>query len=101
MADACQAADGNAYPSPLNLRLCEKSLFGCLVSGPINRCPLHKSRPGGYNGHQKYLKEYGLNVSKAQAAAFVKELNRYRRRHPEWVLVEAETADGDYVKVKL
>lgn len=86
---------------PLNLRLCEESLFGCLVSGPINRCPLHKSRPGGYNGHQKYLKEYGLNVSKAQVAAFVKELNRYRRRHPEWVLVEAETADGDYVKVKL
>ena len=50
---------------------------------------------------QKYLKEYGLNVSKAQAAAFIKELNRYRRRHPEWVLVEAETADGDYGKVKL
>lgn len=50
---------------------------------------------------QKYLKEYGLNVSKAQAAAFVKALNRYRRRHPEWVLVEAETAGGDYVKVKL
>ena len=36
----------------------------------------------------KYLKQYGLNITKEQAIFFVKELNRYRRKHPEWVLVE-------------
>ena len=49
----------------------------------------------------KYLKEYGLNITKEQAIAFIKELNRYRRKHPEWVLVEVESSDGEYVKVKL
>ncbi len=33
--------------------------------------------------------------------AFARLLNRYRRSHPEWVLVEVESADGDYVKIKL
>ena len=49
----------------------------------------------------KYLREYGLNITKEQAISFIKELNRYRRKHPEWVLVEAESSDGEYVKVKL
>ena len=49
----------------------------------------------------KYLKEQGLDISKAQAVAFLKELNRYRRKHPEWVLVEVQSSDGTYVKVKL
>ena len=49
----------------------------------------------------QYLKEYGLNITKEQAVLFVRALNRYRRAHPEWVLVEVESADGDYVKVKL
>ena len=49
----------------------------------------------------KYLREYGLNITKEQAISFIKELNRYRRKHPEWVLVEVESSDGEYVKVKL
>jgi hypothetical protein len=47
------------------------------------------------------LKKYGLNVTKEQAVDFARFLNRYRRSHPEWVLVEVESADGDYVKIKL
>ena len=49
----------------------------------------------------KYLREYGLNITKEQAISFSNELNRYRRKHPEWVLVEVESSDGEYVKVKL
>lgn len=49
----------------------------------------------------KYLKQYGLNITKEQAIFFVKELNRYRRKHPEWVLVEVQRFDGEYVKIKL
>ena len=47
------------------------------------------------------LKEYGIDISKEQAVVFVKALNRYRRKHPEWVLVEVESSNGEYVKVKL
>ena len=49
----------------------------------------------------KFLKEQGIEITRAQAIAFVKELNRYRRKHPKWVLMEVERAEGDYVKIKL
>ena len=49
----------------------------------------------------KYLKGYGLDITKEQAVVFIKALNHYRHTHPEWVLVEAECSSGEYVKVKL
>ena len=49
----------------------------------------------------KYLKEYGIDITKEQAVVFIKALNQYRHKHPEWVLVEAECSSGEYVKVKL
>jgi hypothetical protein len=49
----------------------------------------------------QYLKEYGLDITKEQAISFVKALNKYRRRHPQWVLVEVQSAEGEYVKIKL
>lgn len=49
----------------------------------------------------KYLKQHGINISKKQSSAFIKELNRFRRKHRDWVLVEVQSADGDYVKIKL
>ena len=49
----------------------------------------------------KYLKEYGIEITKEQAVVFIKELNRYRRKHPEWVLAEVQNSSGEYVKVKL
>jgi hypothetical protein len=49
----------------------------------------------------KYLKEYGLDITKEQAILFVKALNQYRRKHPEWVLVEARISNSEYVKVEL
>lgn len=49
----------------------------------------------------RYLKEYGLDITKEQAILFVKALNQYRRKHPDWVLAEVQSSDGEYVKVKL
>ena len=49
----------------------------------------------------KYLKGYDLDITKEQAILFVKALNQYRRKHPEWVLAEVQSADGEYLKVKL
>ena len=45
------------------------------------------------------LEEKGIVASRAQALALVRAINRYRRSHPGWVLVEVESADGDHVKI--
>ena len=49
----------------------------------------------------QYLKEYGIEITKEQAVVFVKALNQYRHKHPEWVLAEVQSSNGEYVKVKL
>ena len=49
----------------------------------------------------KYLKEYGIDITKEQAVVFIKALNQFRHKHPEWVLVEAQSSNGEYVKIKL
>ena len=54
---------------------------------------------GGFAARR--LKEYGLNITKEQVVMFVKAINRYRHKHPEWVLVEVESSSGEYVKIKL
>ncbi len=43
----------------------------------------------------------GLRMDKAQARAIIRALNRYRRKHKAWVLVEVMSADGDYIEIKL
>ena len=48
-----------------------------------------------------YLRKYDVHIPAAQARKFIRALNRYRKAHPEWVLVEAECSSGEYVKVKL
>ena len=48
----------------------------------------------------KYLKESGIDITKEQAVLFVKALNQYRRKHPEWVLAEVQSSDGEYVRDK-
>ena len=48
---------------------------------------------------RKYLSRYG--VSQKQAAVFLHLLNQYRRQHRDWILVEAESADGDYVQIRV
>ncbi len=49
----------------------------------------------------KMMDGKGVRLSKAQARYLIKALNRYRRKHRNWVLVEVQSADGDYVEIKL
>lgn len=43
----------------------------------------------------------GAGVSASQLARLFRELKRYKKKHPDWVLAEVQSADGDYVYVKL
>lgn len=45
--------------------------------------------------------KYGVKISPHQARILVKALKEYRRTHPDWVLAEVYSADGEYVLVKL
>ena len=49
----------------------------------------------------RYLKDYGIDITKEQAITFIKALNQYRRKHLDWILVEVQSSDGEYVKIKL
>lgn len=49
----------------------------------------------------KGMESNGMPITKAQAVKLIRELNRYRKKHRDWVLVEVTASDGTYVKVKL
>lgn len=49
----------------------------------------------------KYLEEQGIHITREQARFFIKELNRFRKRHKDWKLVEVQDADGDFVEIRL
>ena len=45
------------------------------------------------------LAQKGVNISTKQAVSFVNEFNRYRHMNPEWIFIEAESSDGDKVRI--
>ena len=47
------------------------------------------------------LRKCGMKLTRRQAAAFIRALNRYRRRHRDWKLVEVQEADGSRVVIKI
>ena len=49
----------------------------------------------------KCLEEQGIHITREQARVFIKELNRFRKRHKDWKLVEVRDAKGDYVEIRL
>ena len=49
----------------------------------------------------KYLEEQGIHITREQARVFIKELNRFRKRHKDWKLAEVQDADGDSVEIRL
>ena len=49
----------------------------------------------------KYLEEQGIHITREHARVFIKELNRFRKRHKNWKLVEVQDADGDFVEIRL
>ncbi len=43
----------------------------------------------------------GPKLTAAQAWQLMKTLKEYKASHPEWVLVEVQTANGDHVEICL
>lgn len=42
----------------------------------------------------KLMNKNGMSITSRQAVILIKEVNCCRRRHPDWVLLEAESPDG-------
>lgn len=47
------------------------------------------------------VSEYGMEISASQLNRLFAAVKRYKRAHPDWVLVEVQSADGEFVYVKL
>ena len=50
---------------------------------------------------RKKLRKEGVKLSRKQTVRLIRVFRKYRRKHPEWTLVEATEADGEHVIVKL
>ena len=49
----------------------------------------------------KAMAQNGVTATPAQMVKLFRVIRKVKRRHPDWVLVEAESAEGDRVYVKL
>ena len=47
------------------------------------------------------LGKRGLRLARKQTLLFIKELKKYKKRHPDWNLVETTEKDGDSVIIKI
>lgn len=49
----------------------------------------------------KEAEEAGTGITKEQILCLMREIKSYRKAHPEWMLVDIETKDGEIVKIKI
>ena len=49
----------------------------------------------------KMMAQNGMHATPAQMVRFFRAARQYKRKHPDWVMVEVESSTGDYVYVKL
>ena len=49
----------------------------------------------------KMMEQNGMHATPEQMLRFFRTARRYKRKHPDWVMVEVQSATGDYVYVKL
>ena len=49
----------------------------------------------------KFMEQNGVTITAKQARKFIRAMKKYKRRHRDWTLVEVQSADGDYVEIKL
>ena len=49
----------------------------------------------------KMMAQNGVNATPEQMVRFFRAARQYKRKHPDWIMVEVETSTGDYVYVKL
>ena len=47
------------------------------------------------------MEQNGVNATPEQMVRFFRAARQYKRKHPNWVMVEVESSTGDYVYVKL
>jgi len=47
------------------------------------------------------MQKHNISITYPQTAKFIHALNKYRRSHPEWVLVEVFEADGSTVEIRI
>ncbi|MBE6730772.1 MAG: hypothetical protein E7564_03680 [Ruminococcaceae bacterium] len=49
----------------------------------------------------KEAEKYGVKITKEQLLHIIKSVKEYKKRHRDWVLVEAVSSEGEEVRVKL
>ena len=49
----------------------------------------------------KMMEQNGMHATPEQMVRFFRAVRRYKRKHPDWVLTEVRSSNGDYVYVKL
>ena len=49
----------------------------------------------------KMMEQNGMHATPEQMVRFFRGVRQYKRKHPDWVMVEVESSTGDYVYVKL
>ena len=49
----------------------------------------------------KIFRQNGTAITRKQALAMVRAINRYRRSHPAWKLVEVRSTNGNHVDIVL
>lgn len=50
---------------------------------------------------QKALQERGITLTRQQLLLLMRTLRKYKRKHPNWNLVEVEQADGKCIEIRL
>ena len=50
---------------------------------------------------RRMLQNKGIHLTKKQTVALVKEIKKYKKRHPDWNLVEVTHSDGSKITVKI
>ena len=49
----------------------------------------------------KMMEQNGVHATPEQMVRFFRTARQYKRKHPDWVMVEVKSSEGDYVYVKL
>ena len=46
------------------------------------------------------MAQNGITATPRQMMTLFRTIRRYKRKHPDWVMVEVQSSNGDYVYVK-
>ena len=49
----------------------------------------------------KMMEQNGMHATPEQMLRFFRTARRYKRKHPDWVMVEVKSSNGDEVYIKL